>query len=392
MPLKRPFRIAVITTVYRPLSHSDVIVSRWIEPRERDAEWGWSRPRTQIASMYVDQFPDNDMARAISAKHGIPLFSNIRDALTCPRPGRRALGGKRLAVDAVLLIGEHGEYPTNSIGQKLYPRKEFFDQIVETLRREGRSIPVFCDKHLSWNFDWAREMIATVRELGIPFLAGSSLSHCPLDPPIRLAREPDIAEVVSVFFDSTEHYGFHSLEVIQSLIEKRRGGEIGIRAVSAFQGENIWRALDSGAWSADLMHAALGTARSFQPGDCRDNCRKSDRPPVAFCVEHADGLRATHLMLHGHLEDFCVALRTKSDQSIQAGRVAAGDAGNFYAHFARLNHVIEEMFLSRRPPVPIERTLLTTGAIAAGMRALAMEGKCLETPHLQIAYRTDGTR
>ncbi|MCL6509292.1 MAG: hypothetical protein K6U78_01245, partial [Anaerolineae bacterium] len=179
-------KIAAICTTYFPTSHADVIVSRWMEPRPTDERWGW-QPRTRIASLYVAQHRPNrrlielpparwgevphsrelELGAPLARIHSVPMFNTIREALT--------LGGHTLAVDGVLLIGEHGDYPVNSLGQTLYPRKEFFDEIVAVFRESGRCVPVFCDKHLSWNAEWAREMVATAREMGFPLMAGSSL-------------------------------------------------------------------------------------------------------------------------------------------------------------------------------------------------------------------------
>lgn len=382
--MSRDFKIAVVTTVYRRNSHSDVMVSRWIEPRPRDGEFGWARPRTRIASMFAAQFPEHDTARGLCAKHGIPLFDTVRGALT--------LGGDRLAVDGVLLIGEHGDYPLNEVGQKLYPRKELFDQIVAVFRREGRSAPVFYDKHLSWNFDWAREIINTVRELRIPFLAGSSLPYAPLVPPIHLPAGCEIEEALGVFYGGQESYGFHSMEAVQALIENRRGGETGIRSVQAFQKDGVQRALTNGAWSADLMNAALSKANPVQKSATpHPPAPKPKHPdlapsPVAYRLEHHDGLRVVHVSVEGRLADFCLALRLKGDPTIHAARVALEGEDLFYAHFARLNRVIEDMFLTGVAPVPVERTLLTTGVIAACMNALQREGERIETPQLRIPY------
>src|SRR5262249_58956488 len=68
-----------------------------------------------------------------------------------------------------------GDYPTNEIGQKKYPRYEFFKQVADVFRKDGRTAPVFNDKHLSWKWEWAVEMVETARKLNFPFLAGSSL-------------------------------------------------------------------------------------------------------------------------------------------------------------------------------------------------------------------------
>ena len=51
----------------------------------------------------------------------------------------------------MLLIGEHGDYPYNDKGQKLYPRYELFQKIVEVFKKSDRSVPVFNDKHLSYD-------------------------------------------------------------------------------------------------------------------------------------------------------------------------------------------------------------------------------------------------
>ena len=66
-------------------------------------------------------------------------------------------------MDGVVLVGEHGNYPKNEKGQIQYPRYQFFQQIVEVFAPSGRSVPVFNDKHLSWNWDWAKEMYDTSR-------------------------------------------------------------------------------------------------------------------------------------------------------------------------------------------------------------------------------------
>ena len=66
------------------------------------------------------------------------------------------VGGK-LAVEGVLLIAEHGNYPRNDKGQILYPRLELMEQIVDVFRKTGQSVPVFNDKHLSYTFDRAPE-------------------------------------------------------------------------------------------------------------------------------------------------------------------------------------------------------------------------------------------
>lgn len=103
-------RIAAIVTEYRLLlarrcDHHQV--------SQRAADRPRAVARVEIASLYIDQFPENDLGRADGARYGVPIYPSIRQALT--------LGGDTLAVDGVLLIGEHGEYAWNEEEQHLYP-------------------------------------------------------------------------------------------------------------------------------------------------------------------------------------------------------------------------------------------------------------------------------
>ena len=378
--------VAVVTTVYFPLSHADVIITRWIKPLATDADWGWSEQRSKIVSIYIDQFPDTDIGREICQRHDVPIFDTVANAL--------CRGGNDLAVDAVLLIGEHGDYADNEIGQKLYPRKELFDKIVDVFRTSNRSIPVFSDKHLSWNFDWALEMDRTAREMGFLLLAGSSIPHCLRLPKMQIPPQSQIREAVTVYCGRNEHYGFHSLEFAQAIIESRAGGERGIRSITAWQGEEVWRQLDQDRWSVQLMEAALeavkaasiGKSRGVRPGDYRDNCKTSDSHPTAFCLEFLDGLHVTHINLGGHMSSWGIGMFINDETQPRATAPVQGEEDVHFAHFATLDRLIEDTFISNQPPFAPQRSLLTTGGTAALMRALAKPGKTLPTPELAIAY------
>ena len=137
--------VAAIVTTYYPRSHADVIAGRILEGYSPDNVR--TEPRTRIVSMYTAQIAPKDMSRALAAKHGFRIYPTVAEAVT--------LGTGKLAVDAVLLVGEHGDYPTNERGQKLYPRFDLYQRIIEVFRRSRRSVPVFCDKHLSWSWEKA---------------------------------------------------------------------------------------------------------------------------------------------------------------------------------------------------------------------------------------------
>jgi hypothetical protein len=157
--------LAVITTVYRALSHSYHIAGRFIHGFALNGKL--HVPKQYIHSLFVHQTPaDTDLSKEIAKEHGIKLCRSIEDTL---------LTDGKLAVSGVMLIAEHGNYPTNDKGQILYPRFEWMEEIARVFKKVGKSVPVFNDKHLSYTFDKGQKMLAHGKDLDFPILAGSSL-------------------------------------------------------------------------------------------------------------------------------------------------------------------------------------------------------------------------
>ena len=200
---KRP-RIAAVFTELRFRSHAFNILENFLGPYLFDGKL--VDPGVDVVSFYADQFPENDMARDVAKKYKIPLFASIDQAM--------CVGGKSLDVDGVLLIGEHGDYPANERGQKMYPRKQFFDQCVAPMHRAGRYVPLFNDKHLSYRWDWAKEMYDTSRKHNFPLLAGSSVPLASRVPELNLPADVELEEAVSIHGGGFESYDFHGLEVL----------------------------------------------------------------------------------------------------------------------------------------------------------------------------------
>ena len=119
-----PKRIAIITTIYRYLSHGQHMGDRFLIGYPY--EGAWHMPDMQVVSLYVDQHPEGDLSAARAREFGFKVYPTIAETLRC--------GGDKLAVDAVLIIGEHGDYPRNEKGQILYPRHEFFEQCAKVYR------------------------------------------------------------------------------------------------------------------------------------------------------------------------------------------------------------------------------------------------------------------
>jgi hypothetical protein len=88
---------------------------------------------------------------------------------------------------------------------------------------------VFCDKHLSYDRTKAKEMVATSRKLGFPLMAGSSLPITWRRPELELPRGCRIDRGLIVTRGEIEIYGFHGLEALQCMMERRVNAERGVR-------------------------------------------------------------------------------------------------------------------------------------------------------------------
>jgi hypothetical protein len=381
-------RIAVITTQWRYHSHAWHMAERFLVGYPVNGKW--HRPPLDVVAAYVDQTPENDLSRKRSAEFGFPIYPSIAETLRC--------GGSTLAVDAVLIIGEHGKYPTNEYGQKKYPRYEFFKQVTDVFRKDGRAIAVFNDKHLSWKWDWAKEMVEISRELKIPFLAGSSLPVTWRMPAVDLPHGAQVEELLCVAMGAVDSYDFHALETIQCMAERRRGGETGVAAMQALRGDAVWKAMNLGSWAGggwdpSLFEACLSRSQTLTQPETFNHryptatqIRKWVKDPVCYRFEYADGAKATMLLLNGLVGDFTFAARLKG-QSEPLSTLFYLPPNPNVVYSAALMSKAEETFLTGKTPFPIERTLLTTGLVAAGVRSLGNGQRRVETPHLAIRYQ-----
>jgi hypothetical protein len=373
---RRP-KVAVVFTEFTYRSHAHVIVENFVLPYLFNGQI--TDPGVDVVSFYGDQFPPNDMSRDVAKDFKIPIYPTIAEAL--------CLGGDKLAVDAVLLIGEHGNYPDNEKGQTEYPRKRFFDETVAVFERSGRVAPVFNDKHLSYRWDWAKEMVDTARKLEIPLMAGSSVPLAQRRPPLALADGAKIAEAVSIHGGEPERYGFHALEVLQSFVEFRAGGETGISSVRFLQGESLWKAADAGLWNVKLAEAAM--AAELGPGQppLKELAAKlEDEPPHGILVNYRDGLRAIALGLGRNGSRWNFACLLAGEPQPRVTRLYNGPWNNRNL-FKALSHAIQTFFRAGRAPYPVERTLLVTGALDAAMDSRFQSGKSIATPQLEFGYQ-----
>ena len=394
---RRP-KIAAITPIYHKYSHSQHIVDRFLEG------YGWEgkhhRPAMDVVSLFVEQVGDNDWSRERLRRHKqLKGYPTIEEALT--------LGGDKLAVDGVLLIGEHGRFPYNKKGQKLYPRYQYFKKITDVYRKSGRTAPIFNDKHLSWKWKWSKEMYDIAQEMKFGFMAGSSLPVARRLPSIDLPYGTGVKEAVGLWAGGIDGGDIHVIEAMQAIIERRKGGETGIRSVEAFRGDRFMKAVGAGSWEKggwdnQLMASAISRSNMLQL--VRDDygvvlpkvadIRRMAPRSHAYRFEYTDGTRATIIQFHGRrgdkkggiLGDCNIAARLDSGKVFSTNiYLPYYQMRNFFN--PQVNH-IETLFKTGKSPYPVERTLLTSGMTEAGIESLFQKQKKLPTPHLAVKYKS----
>ncbi len=381
-----PRTVAILATKVAKYSHAQHFIDRFLEG------YGWQgehhRPSLKLASLYVDQFPENDLARERASRHQVPIFPSIAEALT--------LGGSKLAVDGVLIIAEHGDYPENEKGQKLYPRHRFFKETVKVFEDSRRAVPVFNDKHLSTDWEECVEMVEDSRRLTFAFLAGSSLPVTWRIPSIELPLETELEQSVGVCYGGVDSYDFHGYETAQCMSERRAGGESGVRSLQALRGDALWARVESDDSLKSLVFSALSRSHSLKAPKGYSIGRPSfswirecSPDATGFFIEHLDGFRTTQFLLNGYLRDFTYAGRKKNGEVVSCQMQLPMPPSNttLADFFNPLVNNIERTILTGKAAYPIERTLLTSGMSIAGVDSLHAGQRKIETPHLDVTYK-----
>lgn len=366
-------KIAIVVTACFYRSHAHVLLENFLEPYLFCGKL--HQPSVEVVALYSHQFNKNDTLKKIAEDYKIPLYPTIAEAL--------CRGGDKLAVEGVVSIGEHGEYPKNEIGQDLYPRKELFDQIVAVYRKSGRSVPTFNDKHLSYRWDWAKEMVDVSKELKFPFLAGSSVPLSQRVPDVSLPPDAKIDEAVSIHGGPTERYGYHGIEVLQAMVEGRAGGETGISRVTYLTADQLRGEAGRGKWSVDLANAAMKAEHQLNgttpQGDLLAELKEG------FLLEYLDGTKGTILKVGENGIRWNFACRLKGENEPRAFSHYVGPWNN-RSLFRALANAIQVMIVEKKAPYRVERTLMTTGATEAAMIS-KHKGEPYKTPYLEFSYR-----
>lgn len=360
-------KIAAVVTAYYRNSHADVFLGNML----RGYHWEGKRHESEleIATMYLAQTPANDIGRDEAGRHGISMKPSVRDAIL---PGIRG----------VALIGEHGDYPTNEKGQKLYPRYELMEQVVQAYRETGRALPIFVDKHFSTEWSKAKRMFQWSREMKFPLIAGTSLTLTWRRPVLELDMDAPVKRAVGYFYGGKEAYGYHGLEIYQAMVERRKGGETGVQWIQCLEGPEVWKWSAANPWARNLLEEAMRHDDTLTRGRLEDNVKQ----PFLFLVGYRSGLQGVLYLLSG--------------QTLQAGFAAELDGqsepaaccfltqwGRPWSHGNGLSYWVEQTIVQGREFYPPDRTLLVTGMLEALMNSAFEGGRRVDTPHLDVRYQ-----
>jgi hypothetical protein len=385
---KRP-QIAVVANIYKTHLHTQHIIDRILEG------YGWDgvffHSPLDVVSLYVEQRGEGDLVPDRTKRHpGMKAYPTIAQALT--------RGTGKLAVDGVIYIGEQGTYPSNEKGQTEYPRYRFFEEVVDVFRASGRSVPFYLDKHLSWSWEEAKDMYDTARKMGFPFMAGSSLPVTWRMPQVEMPQGAPVREAICVAFGGLDSYDIHAVEAVQCMVERRKGGETGVDWLQAYRGDNFWKAHEKGLWSPVLFKSALCRSETLKSGretftgayPTLEQMKALAPDPVAYHYRYKDGLRGTIILLNGLVQDFTFAAAIEGQPkpfSTLMYLSKQAHAATIESYFNPLVHYIEQMMQTAKEPYPVERVLLATGLVCAGIDSLFQGQQRIETPHLAIRYQ-----
>lgn len=276
------------------------------------------------------------------------------------------------------------------------------------LDRAPEGAACFVHGALSSNLALGREAVSVARSRKISLLAGSALNVAHRLPAVEVPAGTALSEaLIVVQINQVMGPGqsgagsgtlggaeMNALEGLLPIIERRAGGESGIRSIRWMEGDDIWKAGDKGLWSRPLLAAALSRSNSPQGDPVLDGrtqdifglglVRKLARQPVAWQLTHHDGLKTTILVLDGVVNDFNFAVRSSNGRTFSAQLFRAPPPVE--QHYSLLMATIEDFLRGGASPWRVERNLLIAGLLENFRRPLARSGRVVETPDLALAY------
>jgi hypothetical protein len=247
---------------------------------------------------------------------------------------------------------------------------------------------------LASSLEKAHRQVALASSRKISLLAGTPLTVTWRLPEIDLPLGTPLMEALIVVQGRAFGAELNGLEGLLPVIERRRGGESGIRSVRFLEGKEVWRAGEKKLWSWPLLAAAISRSDTPQGDPVKDG-RTQDivglglvprlpSQPRGWLLEHHDGLRSAVLVLDGVVADFNFAVRARDGNIFSAQLFRPPPPAEH--HFSRLAAVLEDLFRTGKPPWPVQRNLLIAGLLQTFSQPSARFAERVETPELAITY------
>jgi hypothetical protein len=377
VPEKRP-RIACLVSYWGlPTSHADWIVNKLL-----DGFWWHGTPTpspVEVVSVYINQFDTSLLGQKVCKAKNIPIFKTVGEAVT--------LGGPELAVDGVVIVCEHGNYPTDLKGHWLLPRWWIYSQVMHVFEQSKRSVPVFNDKHLSYNWDDAKWMFDKSRELNFPLTGGSSIPTYFRKPEVELAIDTPMQHSIVVADAADEGAIFHAIDVLQAFVDRRKGGETGVKSVQSIRGPEAWNWVESTAWANQLLE---GVRKNF---DLKPRYFEEGKQSNLCIVEYNDGTNAAVISGTGVGWTYAADIEGQNDPTIISMLGFPGPISQYHAANGNI-HWLTEMMLTRKEPYNAERLLLSTGIVNHYMDSNWQDGRYsaigrrVATPYMNMTYQS----
>ncbi|WP_339701819.1 hypothetical protein [uncultured Roseivirga sp.] len=371
-------RIAVLASYWGATrSHADWIVTKLLDGYWWKGEYMPSR--VEVVAIYLDQYETSVLGQKVAKSKGIPVFKTVGEAVT--------LGGEELAVDGVVIVAEHGDYPKDLKGRWLLPRWSIYQQVVKVFEQSKRAVPVFNDKHLSYEWDEAKWMFDKSRELNFPLNGGSSIPVYYRKPEKELDIDTPLKHSIVVGGASDEGGIFHCIDVLQAFVERRKGGETGVKSVQSIRGKETWEWVERNSWASKLLEA-VAEDFDLNPGHFQENNRAN-----VCIVEYNDGTKGAVISGKGVGWTFAGEIEGQNEPTIVSMLGWAGPFDQYHASNAQ-PHWITEMMVTKKEPFNAERLLLSTGITNHYVESnwengrYSAVGRRVETPYMNMTYRT----
>ena len=268
------------------------------------------------------------------------------------------------------------------------------ERLKEVLLNMPQGARCFVHGAIGTTMESARQLEKLASSRRVTLLAGTPLGVTWRLPPVEIPKRARLKDALIVVQGKAPAAEFDGLEGLMPLIERRRGGEKGIRSVRFLEGDALWRAGEAGQWSWPLLASALSRSDSPQGDSVRDGrtqdlaglglVQKLAREPRGWVMEHRDGLRSAILVLDGVIADYNFAVLT-SDGGIISAQVYRPPAPADH-QFTRLAEVIEDFFRSGMRPWPVERSILIAGLLEVFRNPASRSGQLIPTPGLGLTY------